>query len=321
MKISELGDLLGLDHQGEEVEIRGVAPMESATSDDLSFISEAKWLSRDNQAGALLILADLADSHSAQLQQLGKPVLLSQAPALDAGRAGLLLGASELTVSGIHPGAFVDETAKLGPNVSVGPGAVLGAEVQVGADTVIHAGAVIHARCIIGERCIIHSNGVVGADGFGYEFVDGRHQRIPHLGIVRIGNDVEVGACTTIDRARFGETRIGHGVKIDNQVQIAHNVEVGDHSVIVSQAGVSGSCRIGPGVILAGQAGVVPHVTIGAGARIGAATGVAKDVPAGETWSGWWGRDHRSNMTAILALHKLPAFMKTVKAFMKQHGG
>jgi len=222
-----------------------------------------------------------------------------------------------MCTTGIHPSAVVDPTATLGAGVAVGPLAVIGADVQIGANSTIQAGAVIHERCLIGARCIIGANTVIGAEGFGYEFVDNGLQRIPHLGIVRIDDDVDIGAATTIDRARFGETHIGGGSKIDNLVQIAHNVEIGRHCIIVSQVGIAGSCRIGDGAILAGQAGLVPHVTIGSGAKIAAATGVATDVPDGASWSGWWGLKHRDNMTQINAIRKLPEFMKRVRNFMK----
>ncbi|MBF0142077.1 MAG: UDP-3-O-(3-hydroxymyristoyl)glucosamine N-acyltransferase [Magnetococcales bacterium] len=312
MKLAELSDRLGLRHRGGNPEILGVAPLAEAGPDDLTFVTEKGWLSGwRQQAGAVVIPESLAGALPEST-----PMLISRSPAVDIGRAACLLGGKTLGVLGVHPRAIVDPTARLGEGVGIGPGAVIGAEVTIGDESVVHAGAVILDRCVIGRRCIIHANAVVGADGFGYEVVDGRLVRIPHLGIVRIEDDVEVGACTTIDRARFGETLIGNGTKIDNLVQIAHNCRIGRQVTIVSQVGISGSCVIEEGAVLAGQAGVVPHVTIGRGARIGASTGVTGDVAAGETLSGWWGRSHRRNMTELAALRKLPEFMKSMRELL-----
>ncbi|MBF0293835.1 MAG: UDP-3-O-(3-hydroxymyristoyl)glucosamine N-acyltransferase [Magnetococcales bacterium] len=314
MQLTELARRLQLEPPGAEVEIGGVAPLESAGPGDLSFAVGRKWLAGATRAAALLVPPDLAETAR---EMTGLPLLISRAPALDAGRAALLLGGRALQVTGIHPTAVIDPSARLGEGVSVGPLAVIGAGTVIGPDCTIHAGAVIHERCVIGARCVIQANAVIGGDGFGYETFGGAHHRIPHLGIVRIGNDVEIGSGTTIDRARFGETSVGDGTKIDNLVQIAHNVTIGRACIIVSQVGIAGSCRIEDGVVLAGQAGLVPHVTVGRGARVAAATGVAVDVPPGAAWSGWWGGPHRENLSQINALRKLPEFMKAVRAFMQ----
>ncbi|MBF0437603.1 MAG: UDP-3-O-(3-hydroxymyristoyl)glucosamine N-acyltransferase [Magnetococcales bacterium] len=314
MKLNDLAKHLSLEVRGGDPEITGVSPLENAEAGDLSFVISRKWLAMAPKASALLVPPDLVDEARAERDV---PVLISQAPALDAGRAALLLGGRVLEVIGIHPSAVIDPTARLSEGVTVGPLAVIGPEVVIGPNTKIFSGAVIHARCVIGSHCVIHSNAVIGGDGFGFEFIDGAHRRIPHLGIVRIEDDVEVGSGTTIDRARFGETFIGSGTRIDNLVQIAHNVHIGRFCVIVSQVGIAGSCRIEDGAVLAGQAGLVPHVTVGRGARVAASTGVAVDVPGGATWSGWWGGPHRENLAQINAVRKLPEFMKTVRAFMK----
>ncbi len=315
MKLTELAQRLALELRGGDVEISGVAPLESAGSADLSFVIARKWLSGTSQAAALLVPHDLADG---VLTEMGVPVLITSTPALAAGQAALLLGGRILSMTGIHSSAVIDPTARLGEGVVVGPLAVIGADVVIGADSVIFSGAVIHERSVIGSRCVIHANAVIGGEGFGFEFVDGAHRKIPHLGIVRLEDDVEVGSGTTIDRARFGETFVGSGTKIDNLVQIAHNVSIGRACIIVSQVGIAGSCRIEDGAVLAGQVGLVPHVTVGHGARVAASTGVAVDVPAGATWSGWWGGPHRENLSQINAMRKLPAFMKTVREFMKK---
>ena len=310
MKLSDIARQLGLQPPERDVEIADVAPIETAGPGDLSFIGERKWLntmltSERWRAAAYMVLERLAG----RLPE-GIPHLLTPTPAWHVAQAASLLGRQALTVHGVHPSAVVDPTARLASGVAIGPRVVVGADVVIGADTTVHAGAVIHDRCLVGARCIIGSNSVIGFDGFGYEWVARKHQKIPHFGIVRVEDEVEIGAGTTIDRARFGETRIGAGSKVDNLVQIAHNVNIGRHCLIVSQVGIAGSCRIEDGVVLAGQAGVVPHVTVGQGARIAAATGVTGDVPPGMTLSGYWGQRHRDNLAQIVAVRALPAFMK-----------
>ncbi|MEG3640213.1 UDP-3-O-(3-hydroxymyristoyl)glucosamine N-acyltransferase [Magnetococcus sp. PR-3] len=316
MKLSQLASQLQLTLHGEDVEITTVSPVESASSGALSFVLEPGYLEKMGSASALIISQKVAETG-----QVKRPHLVSSAPALDAGRAGLLLGMSGFGANhhGIHPSAVVSSKATVGQRVSIGPHVVVEDDVILDDDVVLHPGVVIHQRCEVGAGTIIHSGTVVGSDGFGYEFVQGQHQRIPHFGNVVIEEGVEIGANTTIDRARFGETRIGAGTRIDNQVQIGHNVQIGKSCIIVSQVGIAGSCIIGDYAILAGQAGLAPHVEVGSGARIGASTGLASGkVPEGETWTGWWGQPHRENMLQISTLKKLPAFMKQVKAFMKK---
>lgn len=312
MKLSILAHALGLELKGEDVPILGVAPLESATSQSLSFISQKKWLEEAHKAGAILLTPDLAQDLDENI-----PHLITPTPALHMGQAGLILGGKALKIEGIHPSAIIDPSAHLAKDVIVGALVVIESNIVIGESTIIHAGAIIHQGSKIGARCTIGSNSVIGFEGFGYEFADGKHQKIPHLGSVHIEDDVEIGACTTIDRARFGETYIGQGTKIDNMVQIGHNVVIGRHCIIVSQVGLAGSCRLGDGVVIAGQSAVVPHATIGPGARIAGATGIAEDVPAGATWSGYWGQPHRENLTQINSVRKLPAFMKRVNAFLK----
>ncbi|MBF0159206.1 MAG: UDP-3-O-(3-hydroxymyristoyl)glucosamine N-acyltransferase [Magnetococcales bacterium] len=313
MKLTELAQQLDLPHRGADVDIHGIAPLENASATDLSFAEDRRWLKQPCHAAALIVPQSLVE-HAVHW-----PCLVSDQPALDVGRAGLLLGLRPMQVAaGVHPTAVIDETAQIGDGVAIGPRVVIGSQVVIGADTIIHAGAIVHERCEIGSRCIIHSNAVIGADGYGFQFVAGQHQRIPHFGTVVIGDDVEVGAGTTIDRGRFGATRIGTGSKVDNLVQIGHNVQIGRHVLIVAQVGIAGSCRIEDGAILAGQAGIAPHMTVGKGSRVAASTGVATEVPAGKTWSGWWGQEHRRNLIEMSALRKLPEFMKRVEAFLSR---
>src|SRR5207248_1177943 len=245
----------------------------------------------------------------------------------------------ELTVeAGVQQGALVDDTAELHPTAAISPGAYVGPGAKIGARTTLHAGArvldnarvgegctlwsgaVVRESCIVGNRVILQPNCVVGSDGFGFAFdLDGPHHRkVPQAGIVRIEDDVEVGACTCIDRATLGETVIGRGTKIDNLVQVAHNVKVGPLSLLVAQCGISGSTELGQGVILAGQVGGVGHLKLGDGARVGAQSGVSRDLADGETVSGSPAIDHRDWLRLSAALPKLADLLKQVRKLEKR---
>jgi UDP-3-O-[3-hydroxymyristoyl] glucosamine N-acyltransferase len=236
---------------------------------------------------------------------------------------------------GIHPSAVVDPGAQLGKRVSIQPLAIIEAGARINDDTVIGAGSyvghetVIGSACLIyprvtirersriGSRVIIHSGAVIGADGFGFEMVDGRHQKIQQLGIVQIDDDVEIGANTTVDRARFGRTWIKEGVKIDNLVQIAHNVVIGKNSVIVAQSGISGSTRVGERVMMGGQVGIVGHLEIGDGTAIGAQSGISRSVPGG-TWFGSPAVPLEEAKHQIAWIHRLGKLFARVKAIEKK---
>ncbi|OSM02195.1 UDP-3-O-(3-hydroxymyristoyl)glucosamine N-acyltransferase [Magnetofaba australis] len=316
MKLSHIAEALSLAWEGEDREITRITPAQDPAPDALTFAQEKRWLT-PLPADAVVAIPDKLKPHLA-----GRSALITPVPALDLARAGELLGMVPFqSPADISPAGAIDPSAQLGANVRVGPGAVIGARVVIGDNSVIHAGAVIHADTVIGADCIIHSNAVIGADGFGYEFVDGRHLRIPHFGTVEIADDVEIGAGTTIDRGRFGPTRIGAGTRIDNLVQIGHNVQVGRHCLIISQAGVAGSCVLEDYAILAGQAGMAPHTRLGQGARVAAGSGIANDVPAGQTVSGWWAIPHRENLAQVTALRKLPDFMKRALKLMNRFEG
>ena len=239
---------------------------------------------------------------------------------------------------GIDPLASIDPTAQLGAEPSVqafvriGPGAVvggrcrlysgavIGADCRLGDDVVLHPNAVLYDGTVLGDRVIVHANAVLGADGFGYRFHGGRHVKVPQLGRVEVGDDVEIGACTTIDRGTFGATRIGLGTKIDNLVQIGHNCRIGRHNVLVSQVGIAGSTSTGDGVVMAGQVGVADHVHVGDGAIIGAKAGVTKDVPAGQRMLGAPATPEREQKRVLMSLEKLPEMRREVRR-IKQHLG
>jgi UDP-3-O-[3-hydroxymyristoyl] glucosamine N-acyltransferase len=228
----------------------------------------------------------------------------------------------------VHPTAVIGPGTRLGADVTVGPYAVVGRncvigdrarigahavagdDCTIGDDAVLHPHVTLYPRVRVGARSILHTGVRAGVDGFGYTQVDGEHRKVPQVGGCTIGADVEIGANTTIDRGSVGSTEIGDGVKIDNLVHIAHNVRIGEKSIIIAQVGISGSTTIGRYVTLAGQAGLPGHVHIGDGATIGAQAGVFGDVPAGETWSGYPARPHRESLRMQAGVARLPELRK-----------
>jgi UDP-3-O-[3-hydroxymyristoyl] glucosamine N-acyltransferase len=220
----------------------------------------------------------------------------------------------------IFPFAAIGEGAVLGERCCIHSGAVVGRHCRLGDEVTLHPGAVLYEGTILGNRVIIHANAVVGADGFGYRFVDGRHVKVPQLGHVEIGDDVEIGACTTIDRGTFQATRIGAGTKMDNLIQVGHNCQIGQHNLFVSQMGIAGSSTTGDYVVIAGQVGIVDHIHIGARAMIGAKAGVIKDVPEGLRMLGAPARPERDQKRILMSLDHLPTMRRDLQR-IKQHLG
>jgi UDP-3-O-[3-hydroxymyristoyl] glucosamine N-acyltransferase len=261
-----------------------------------------------------------------------KPVVRVEDPSSSFSKlASIFIDVRSVHPQGIHPTAVIAEGVNLGQNVSIGAYAVVEAGVSIGDHTVVYSGCFIGsntkigAQCLIyphvsirenisiGQRVIIHSGAVIGSDGFGFVQVDGKHQKIPQIGTVLIGDDVEIGANVTIDRARFDKTVIGRGTKIDNLVQIAHNVIIGEHCVIVSQTGISGSSELKDRVILAGQVGVAGHLTIGEGSVVAAQSGVSKSIPAGGKFFGYPAKPQSTARRINAIVQRLPHYIETIR--------
>ncbi len=239
---------------------------------------------------------------------------------------------------GIDPRAAVHSTVQVGPDASIEPFAVVGEGSTVGArcrlhsnaivgrycrlgdDVILYPGAVLYDGTILGNRVIIHANAVLGADGFGYRFQGGRHVKVPQLGHVEVGDDVEIGACTTIDRGTFQATRLGEGTKIDNLVQIGHNCRIGRHNLLVSQMGMAGSSSTGDYVVIAGQVGVVGHIHIGDRSQIGAKAGVTKDVPPDQRMLGAPATPEREQKRILMTLEKLPEMRRELREIKQKLG-
>jgi UDP-3-O-[3-hydroxymyristoyl] glucosamine N-acyltransferase len=214
----------------------------------------------------------------------------------------------------IHPGAVIMARATIGDGSEIGPHSVVGEDAVIGADCLLMANTTVRERCLLGDRVILQPGAVIGSDGYGYEFSNGRHVKIDQIGIVEIGNDVEIGANTTIDRARFGKTVIGEGTKIDNLVQIGHNCVIGRHCLIVALTGIAGSTRLGDYVTVAGQSGTVGHITIGDKATLTARSGATTNLPGGEIYAGNPAQPFRDEMKMRAHLRRLPKLIERVKA-------
>ena len=227
---------------------------------------------------------------------------------------GVTLG--EAPSIGAH--AVIESGAVLGDRVTIGATTVVGSGVRLGDDVHLYPGVTIYANARLGNRVTIHSGVRIGGDGFGYVYRDGAHQKLPHVGGCILEDDVEVGCNSTIDRGSIDDTVIGAGTKIDNLVQVAHNVRIGRLCLLISQVGVAGSAHIEDGCVLGGQVGVAGHHTIGKGATVAAQAGVFGDVPAGETWSGYPARPHREALRAQAALFKLAGLMRRVEQMLRR---
>ncbi|HJZ68586.1 MAG TPA: UDP-3-O-(3-hydroxymyristoyl)glucosamine N-acyltransferase, partial [Blastocatellia bacterium] len=327
VKLAELAVRLGCELEGDgAIDIAGVATLESAGAGDLSFFTNPKYHNEAKTTRASAILV----GHDCPPMQIA--LLRHNNPYLAFAKAVEIFFKPAPVVPSIHPTAWVSDSAVIGNDVYIGPYAhvgervVLGTEVQIhtrctihedaviGDGTVLHSGCVVRERIVIGKRCIIQSNSVIGSDGFGYaKQQSGEWYRILQAGTVVIEDDVEIGACTTIDRAALGETRIQKGTKIDNQVHIAHGCIIGPNNLLAAQVGLAGSTKTGTGVILTGQVGAAGHLTIGDGAVATPQTGIANSVEAGMIVSGAPAIDHRNWLKSSIAFSKLPELQKTVR--------
>ena len=325
--LAELATALGATLEGDPRRVvTGVAPLDSAGPDEVSFLTDARYqdAAKASRAGAFV-----ADVNAAGLPA---PVLRVRAPQQALVDLLNLFHPPAALVPGVHrtavvaPDAHVDPTAsvgahaviepraRIGARVRVSPLVYVGAGVEIGEDSSVGAHVALLDGVRLGRRVVVHPGAVLGADGFGFAFDGTEHRKIPQTGGVVVEDDVEIGANTTIDRATFGDTIVRRGTKIDNLVQIGHNVEVGAHSILVAQVGVSGSSRLGRGVVLAGQVGVADHVTIGDGTLVGAQAGVPADLEAGGKFLGTPARPMLEAKRIMAAESRLPELLRRVRA-------
>ncbi|MDR2341307.1 MAG: UDP-3-O-(3-hydroxymyristoyl)glucosamine N-acyltransferase [Puniceicoccales bacterium] len=315
--------------------IRGVSALDTAKEGDIAFFSNRKYVAHvaSSRASIVLVPENFDGCHDVSRAYFKVPnpswAFAKVCAVVEKERA-------PTAPTGIHPTAIVDVSAEIAPGVYIGPFAVVDANVSIGygvrigahcvvgrgchigENTCINPRATLYANCWVGNNVIIHSGAVIGSDGFGYETIDGIHHKLPHIGNVIIEDNVEIGANTAIDRARFAETRIGSGTKIDNLVQVGHNVRVGSDCLIVSQAGIAGSSTLGHHVVLGGQAGIAGHVHIGDGVQIAAQCGVPGNVPGGNVLRGTPPMPiNEANRFYVLRKH-IPKLFKRVEALEKK---
>ena len=328
LKLRDLAGAIEARLEGDpDVSVSGVAPLEHAGPGDLSFLANPRYEESAKLSGATaLIVGESFHGNGRNLLRVANPYLAYA-------RAVELLLPEDAPLPGIHPSAIVDPSADIGADVSIGALVVIDAGAKIGSRTTIGAGSIVgpgvetgegcrifprvtlHAGTRLGARCTVQSGSVLGSDGFGYATDEGgRHHRVPQRGGLSIGDDVEIGANVTIDRGSAGDTVIGDGTKIDNQVHIAHNVSIGRNAFIVAQVGIAGSTSVGDPAVIAGQVGIVGHVKIGDRARLGAQAGVIGDVPADAEYSGYPARSHREQMRAYALFARLPELFDRLKA-------
>jgi len=330
--LKELAGLVDGEVSGDgNIVITGVAGIDNAKDGEITFIANPKYAAGISNTKASAIIA----SPDVKVQE-GKNFLYVKNPYLVFAKVLTIFNPSAVPPAGIHPESYVHQTASIGSSVSIYPhvyiaedavigdkvvlypGVFIGKGVSIGDETIIYSNVSVREGCSIGKRVMIHCNAVVGSDGFGFAKDGARYHKIPQCGIVRIEDDVEIGACVTIDRATLGETIIKRGTKIDNLVHIAHNVSIGEDSVVLAHVGIAGSTKVGNRVTLAGQVGVKDHIEIGDDAIIGSQSGAAQDIPAKGVFTGTPAIPHREWLKAQNIFAKLPEMRKMLMELEKR---
>ena len=325
--LGEIASQVGGEVEGDSgLNLQGVRTLEDAGPEHLAFVARADYACRaeDSRAGALLV--------SSRGRLSGRNLLRVADPYLALSQVLELFHPPERVAAGIDPEARIGAACSVHPEATIQPGAVLGRECHIGAraqiqsgvvigdgcrigeDTIVCPNATLYRRTVLGDRVIVHAGAVIGSDGFGFARRGEEYCKIPQVGWVEVGDDVEIGANTTIDRGTLGPTRIARGTKIDNLVQVAHNVEIGEHCALAGQSGVAGSTRLGRDVAMAGQSGAAGHLNIGDGARVGAKSAVLRDLPPGAFVIGHPAIDHGEWKRIVTALNRLPDLLRRLRS-------
>ncbi len=342
---SEIATAVAGDLRGSgAVEITSLAELSQAGPGQLTFLGDARYLTRWQESSASATL--VSESLTEQVTQNTSPdlvvIFVASADLAMAKVLEMFAPPAPPVQPGVHPSAVVDPTARLGADVAVGalayvgPHAMLGDgcvlhpqstvmdEAVLGAGCVLWPGAVVRERCELGERCVLHAGAIIGGDGFGYRpggAGDAPLVKVPQIGKVVLGADCEIGANAAIDRAKFDVTELGQGCKIDNLVQIGHNCRLGDYVIIAGCTAVAGSCTIGSGTVIGGGADIADHLTIGSGVQLGGGAQLMNDIPDGETWGGSPAGPLKQKIKEEIAIRKLPDLIKQVKHWQKQLEG
>jgi len=322
------GEVLG----DPQIVLKSLAPADCAAPGDLTFAENDEFFTQAGQSAASAIIVS-----GNMTPPAGKTLIRVANARVGFARALTLFFPDPAIPPGIHPGAVVAKSAKVDARAHVGPHCVIGENVRVGAGVVLLGGnhigddsilgddarlfpnVVIYPRTEIGRRVRIHAGTVIGSDGYGYVLDAGEHRKVPQIGNVIIGDDVEIGANVTIDRGALGPTTIGKGTKIDNLVQIAHNVQIGEHCIVISHAGIAGSSKLGNYVVVAGQVGIAGHLKIGSKVTIAAQSGVMHDIPDGQTWLGSPAQPDKLTKRQWIAMQRLPELLRRVSKLEREH--
>jgi UDP-3-O-[3-hydroxymyristoyl] glucosamine N-acyltransferase len=331
----QLHDLIGIP-AGEESDLvlNGVGSLNTAKGDEISFLGNSRYVPQLATTSAGVVLVPSGDYPAApgcHFIEVENPSLAfsklidyfqPEVLVFHAGISSSAIIAEDAVVDPtevcVAAGAIIESGAQIGRGTTIGPGCVIGKGAQIGEDCLFYANASIREFCVIGDRVILQPGVVIGSDGYGFELIEGRHRKVPQVGIVEIANDVEVGANSTIDRARFGKTYIGEGTKIDNLVQIAHNVEIGKHCLIVAQVGIAGSTRIGNYVTVAAQSGIGGHLEIGDHVVLAAKTAALKSLLKPGAYMGVPARPMASEQKKMALVSRLPKLVKEVQELKKK---
>lgn len=330
ISLAEIAKLVGGSVKGDpEIQISSVLPPEKAEPGSIVPLWEKKYIS--SVRGGTLLLTKKGwikegesgvETDEPRVALIALLAFLGDEPAASSGVSGRAVVAPDAEIAenvSIAAGAVIRSGAKIGENSVIMENAVICEEVEIGAGCVIEPGVVVYRRSKIGKGCVLHSNAVIGCEGFG--FVPDHKAgmvKIPQIGTVRLDDGVEVGACTSIDRATFGETHVGAMTKIDSQVKIGHNCEIGAYTIIVAQSGIAGSTKIGKGVIMAAQSGASNHSTIGDGCTVGGRGGVVCDIPAGSTVSGFPAQSHKLELRQQASVRRLPELFHQLRELAKK---
>ncbi|MCD6086438.1 MAG: UDP-3-O-(3-hydroxymyristoyl)glucosamine N-acyltransferase [Candidatus Hydrothermae bacterium] len=335
MRAGELSELLGGELEGNpNIPVRKPVPLEQAGEGDTALLLSPDFERKINprkvgvliaghrpekiEAAALILVRDPRRAMIALLERYAPS---EEIPPGISELARVGRGTSVGEGAAIMPFSYIGNEVSIGKNTTIYPFTYVGDRASIGDDCILYPGVYVGTGCVVGSRVIIHSGARIGADGFGFFKIEGKYVKIPQIGRVVIEDDCEIGANTTIDRATLGETRIGKGTKIDNLVQVGHNVTIGPHTVIAAQTGIAGSTAVGSGVIMGGQVGIADHLVIGDNVVITAKSGITQNIPSGKVYSGYFARERGSFLKSQMLFYKLPEIWERLKKLEEKLAG